>query len=114
MEIDEHLFYFEHGSGVVPKCQWYDVLFSNLARRPNESKGRIRVIAHADTSGSGALNLKLSAERARQVRARLLAAGIEENRIILEAMGESKPPVRTADNVREQLNRLVVVVLPVD
>ncbi len=70
----------------------------------------VMVIGHTDTSGSSGYNQKLSERRANTVYEVLtLDLLIPENRITVNAMGEDSPAVRTGDNVREALNRRVVI-----
>lgn len=69
---------------------------------------KISIRAHADRSGSDAYNIKLSRRRAEAVLNRLSAAGIPQERLrIVEAVGESRSLVPTADGVKEQRNRVV-------
>lgn len=72
---------------------------------------RIAVTGHADRSGTDEYNLALSMRRADAVKARLLAGGIAESDIIINAKGESDPLVPTDDGVREPQNRRVEIVL---
>ncbi|MBN2341570.1 MAG: OmpA family protein [Deltaproteobacteria bacterium] len=56
---------------------------------------RVRVEGHTDDVGKDAKNLKLSQDRADSVKAFLVAAGIEESRLVSEGKGETTP---IADN----------------
>ncbi len=66
---------------------------------------------HADRSGSDAYNLRLSQRRADAVAAELVRQGVNRNDIGIQAFGESRPLVPTADGVREPQNRRVEIVL---
>ena len=72
---------------------------------------RIEVAGHADRSGSAQYNQRLSLRRAETVAAELVRHGISRNEIVVQAFGESRPLVPTADGVREPQNRRVEIVL---
>jgi len=72
---------------------------------------RIASTGHADRSGSDKYNMALSMRRANAVKARLLALGVPENEISIDAKGEAEPLVPTEDGVREPQNRRVEIVL---
>jgi len=71
--------------------------------------GNVRVVGHADKSGSAAHNDKLSLRRANNVKGELVREGVAESAISVEARGESDPAVPTADGVREPQNRRVEI-----
>jgi len=72
---------------------------------------RIEVAGHADRSGSPQYNQRLSQRRADAVAAELSRQGIARSNISVQAFGESRPLVATADGVREPQNRRVEIVL---
>jgi outer membrane protein OmpA-like peptidoglycan-associated protein len=72
---------------------------------------RIEVAGHADRSGSPQYNQRLSERRANAVASELERRGIQRNQISVQAFGESRPLVPTADGVREPQNRRVEIVL---
>jgi opacity protein-like surface antigen len=72
---------------------------------------RIEVAGHADRSGDAAYNQRLSQRRADNVAAELVRRGVARNIITIQAFGESRPLVPTADGVREPQNRRVEIVL---
>jgi len=72
---------------------------------------RIEVAGHADRSGTPEYNLRLSRRRADTVAAELVRRGVPQGAIGIEAFGESRPLVPTADGVREPQNRRVEIVL---
>ncbi|RKK05573.1 OmpA family protein [Pseudoroseomonas wenyumeiae] len=72
---------------------------------------RIEVAGHADRSGSPQYNQRLSQRRADAVAAELTRQGIQRSAITVQAFGESRPLVATADGVREPQNRRVEIVL---
>lgn len=72
---------------------------------------RIEVAGHADRSGSPQYNQRLSQRRADAVAAELTRLGVARSAITVQAFGESRPLVPTADGVREPQNRRVEIVL---
>ncbi|MEQ1888480.1 MAG: OmpA family protein [Alphaproteobacteria bacterium] len=78
-----------------------------------KANGSVRIAAsgHADRSGSDEYNQALSMRRAAAVKERLLALGVLESEIVIDARGESEPLVPTDDGVREPQNRRVENVL---
>lgn len=72
---------------------------------------RIEVSGHADRSGSDRYNQALSLRRAQAVAGELERRGISRSEIDIQAFGESRPLVATADGVREPQNRRVEIVL---
>ncbi len=72
---------------------------------------RIEVAGHADRSGTPQYNQRLSQRRAETVAAELVRRGVPRGIITVEAFGETRPLVPTADGVREPQNRRVEIVL---
>jgi OmpA-OmpF porin, OOP family len=72
---------------------------------------RIEVAGHADRSGTDRYNQALSLRRAEVVAGELGRRGVSRSDIDIQAFGESRPLVQTADNVREPQNRRVEIVL---
>jgi outer membrane protein OmpA-like peptidoglycan-associated protein len=72
---------------------------------------RIEVSGHADRSGSDAYNQALSMRRAEAVAAELNHRGVPRAEMVIQAFGESRPLVPTADGVREPQNRRVEIIL---
>ena len=72
---------------------------------------RIEVSGHADRSGSDAYNQALSMRRAEAVAAELTRRGVPRAEMVIQAFGESRPLVPTADGVREPQNRRVEIIL---
>ncbi len=71
---------------------------------------KIALRAHADRSGPDGYNLKLSKRRAEQILNRMSAAGVDQSRLrIVEAVGEKRSLIPTADGVKEQGNRVVEI-----
>ncbi|WP_458097419.1 OmpA family protein [Roseomonas sp. WA12] len=72
---------------------------------------RIEVAGHADRSGTPQYNQRLSQRRAEAVAAELARRGVSRGQMSIQAFGESRPLVPTADGVREPQNRRVEIVL---
>jgi outer membrane protein OmpA-like peptidoglycan-associated protein len=72
---------------------------------------RIEVAGHADRSGTPQYNQRLSERRAAAVAAELERRGVARSAMTIQAFGESRPLVPTADGVREPQNRRVEIVL---
>ena len=72
---------------------------------------RIEVSGHADRSGTPQYNQRLSERRAQAVAAELERQGVPRSAMVIQAFGESRPLVPTADGVREPQNRRVEIVL---
>ncbi|MED5548189.1 MAG: OmpA family protein, partial [Pseudomonadota bacterium] len=83
-------------------------------QRGNCGVTRVSVAGHADRSGAAAYNVGLSERRARVVRDELVRLGVPASTISMEAYGETRPAVQTADGVREPLNRRSEVVIVLD
>lgn len=78
-----------------------------LAEMPLE---RIRVVGHTDRVGSPAANRRLATKRARAVADFLVAAGIPDDLIEVDGLGEADAPIPTDDGVAEPLNRSVAII----
>lgn len=79
--------------------------------RTTVSSTRIEVSGHADRSGTPQYNQALSMRRAESVAAELARRGVPRSEMVIQAFGESRPLVPTADGVREPQNRRVEIVL---
>jgi OOP family OmpA-OmpF porin len=87
------------------------VLNQVLADAAKAGGVKISATGHADRAGSEDYNMALSLRRADSVREALIAAGVSADAITVAGRGESEPAVPTADGVKEQANRRVVIVL---
>jgi outer membrane protein OmpA-like peptidoglycan-associated protein len=72
---------------------------------------RIEIAGHADRAGTPQYNQALSQRRAAAVAAELERRGVARSNMTVQAFGESRPLVPTADNVREPQNRRVEIIL---
>ena len=70
----------------------------------------VNIAGHTDSSGPSKYNRKLSEMRAKAVyEVFTLDLLVPEDRIAMRAAGEDEPAVKTPDNMREMLNRRVVI-----
>lgn len=89
-----------------------DTTMNEIASQINRSNpSTIRIAGHADKSGTNMYNDALSKRRADAVRATLEQRGVSRTKSTVEAFGESRPLVNTADDVREPQNRRVEVTI---
>jgi outer membrane protein OmpA-like peptidoglycan-associated protein len=81
----------------------------------DEVKGRpapeVTVVGHTDTSGLAAANLELGLRRARLIRDRLIAVGLDPALIEIASHGEADLLIPTPDNTPEPANRRVEVAI---
>lgn len=85
-------------------------VLSQIAQAALDRPGAMLIVqGHTDTSGTKAHNQKLSEDRACAVADALIRAGVPENRIRAEGLGEAGLAFQTPDGVREPANRRVVV-----
>lgn len=70
---------------------------------------QVTVTGYTDSSGAADYNQALSREREQAVSRALLARGVESQTLEREARGEYDQAVQTADGVRNQENRRVVI-----
>ncbi|MDG2044909.1 MAG: OmpA family protein, partial [Maricaulis sp.] len=75
---------------------------------------RVSVAGFTDRSGAQAYNVRLSERRAAVVREELVRLGVAASTISMEAFGETRTAVSTADGVREPLNRRTEVMIVLD
>lgn len=87
------------------------IIAEAAAARTTVRSTRIEVSGHADRSGPDAYNQALSMRRAEAVAAELVRRGVPRSELVIQAFGESRPLVPTADGVREPQNRRVEIVL---
>lgn len=72
---------------------------------------RLEIAGHADRAGTPQYNQRLSERRAAAVASELERQGVPRSAMVVQAFGESRPLVQTADGVREPQNRRVEIVL---
>lgn len=67
----------------------------------------ITIKGHTDTVGNDSFNLELSKKRANKIKEILVDNKIESSKIKTEYYGETKPFIKTADEIKQPLNRRV-------
>ena len=70
---------------------------------------KISLKGHTDSQGSDTYNEKLSKNRVAAVREFLISNGIENNRILIEALGEKVPVAENSSEAGRKKNRRVEV-----
>ena len=88
--------------------QELDTLVEYLKMHPQL---RIKIVGHADYEGNWAANHTLSKQRASAVSDYLKSKGIQEQRVIVDAVGASQPIVRDNNPQNREANRLVEFML---
>lgn len=104
----KYTFFFKAGKTEVEADSQadYRAMLKEVARRPGVDA---TVVGHTDRIDSVKRNAILSLRRAYRVREDLVKAGVPLERIEIDAYGESRPAVETADEVPERRNRRVEV-----
>ncbi len=78
-----------------------------------KARGRIIVEGHTDSTGSDALNRKLSIDRAERVRGAIVARQVPPNRVEARGLGKDKPRrVPEVSDQDRQLNRRAEILFP--
>ncbi|QJW90230.1 OmpA family protein [Spirosoma taeanense] len=93
----------------TPETQkFFDEAAKYLAK--NRTK-KLLITGHTDNSGPDEVNLRLSRDRANQVKAQLRKSGIESGQITVDAKGETQPKADNATFAGRKANRRVTVVV---
>lgn len=71
----------------------------------------VRVIGHTDSTGSDAINLPLSVQRAQSVRDYLVARGVPSERILIDGVGSTRPVADNTTEAGRTRNRRVEILL---
>lgn len=85
-----------------------DQFASGLSGQPNTE---VRIIGHADATGSDALNDQLSVQRAQATRSYLAMRGVDPNRIMVAGRGEREPIADNSTEAGRAKNRRVEIYL---
>jgi outer membrane protein OmpA-like peptidoglycan-associated protein len=102
--------YFDlDAAALVPGAESEITRAAAAARRSGAAM--VRVTGHADRSGAGGHNMKLSRTRAQEVVRALRRLGLPEIGVATQAFGEEKPAVPTGDGKTEPRNRRVEIEL---
>jgi outer membrane protein OmpA-like peptidoglycan-associated protein len=85
-----------------------DQFASGLSGQPNTE---VRIIGHADATGSDATNDQLSLQRAQATRSYLASRGVDPNRIVVAGRGEREPIADNSSEAGRARNRRVEIFL---
>ncbi|KAF0138519.1 MAG: OmpA family protein, partial [Rhodospirillaceae bacterium] len=102
-----YLIFFEFDKVVLTSAAQRILATAAKAAKPV----RIEVIGHADRSGKGEYNHKISLRRANAVKTDLIRRGVPEKEVAVYERGETEPLVTTSDGIRESQNRRVEIIL---
>jgi len=105
LAVDVH---FQRGSAALLETEMPDLQHLLTLLRSHPSL-RIRLEGHTDFGGSKYKLLRLSEERAKAVRAFLVKEGIQENRVVTQGFGGTRPLDTSQDPAARQQNRRVEV-----
>lgn len=102
--------FFERGKAVILKQSYFELsrLYDILVENPTME---IQINAHTDNKGNAAKNLKLSEERAQEVKKYLTDRGIDANRLKTKGFGGTIPIASNATEVTRRLNRRVEFII---
>jgi outer membrane protein OmpA-like peptidoglycan-associated protein len=102
------MIFFDSGKAEV-KRDWTAALDAVLPLFKQRPDSVIVLDGHSDRAGSALANRRSSLQRAQSVRDYLVARGVPSSAIAINAWGEERPLIATADGVREPQNRRVDV-----
>jgi len=85
-----------------------DQFASGLSGQPNTE---VRIIGHADATGSDATNDALSLQRAQATRSYLASRGVDPSRIVVAGRGEREPIADNSTDAGRARNRRVEIFL---
>lgn len=99
---------FEFDKSIVKRESFVELesIINILNSRPNM---KISLKGHTDSQGSDAYNINLSKNRVSAVREFLISNGIDDNRILIEALGEKVPVAENNSEAGRKKNRRVEV-----
>ena len=103
--------YFGLDSAEISKSYMKTIkAIADQAQQSNVTK--VNIYGHTDRSGDAAYNSRLGLKRAMAVQRALRASGLDQGvRMSVSTKGENDLKVKTADGVKERLNRRVELVL---
>ncbi len=101
---------FDTGSSAI-KPELRNVLTQFAQGLKDAPETRLRVIGHTDSTGSDAINMPLSRDRASSVRNFLVDRGVASGRIETEGRGAQEPVASNDTNAGRAQNRRVEIYL---
>lgn len=109
---DETMIYFPSNSTRELNAKDVTAYLNEVAERVKKSGEIVRLTGHTDNVGTESSNLILSEKRAQVIQQHLIAQGVPENQIQMEAKGESEPlEDNTTITGREKNRRTVLKIL---
>lgn len=102
----EFIIFFGHNKAELTSAA-VEVIREAASAAKENGVANVKLVGHADRSGSDRYNQALSLRRANTVKSALVREGVSESTISVDGRGESEPLVPTADGVREPQNRRV-------
>lgn len=109
VSVTLHL-HFAFNSSVIPVSDYPEVARLSKIMKENPPAKAI-IVGHTDNSGADAYNQKLSEKRSKALGERLVANGIEADRIITSGKGEKEPVATNTTRAGRALNRRIEVEL---
>lgn len=107
--VPRNILFVQSKSIMLPESEpELDRLAGFLLRNPKYS---LSIDGHTDRIGNAAKNLLLSEKRAQAVAAYLIRKGIAGQRITSRGYGDTRPLVRAADGIPNEINRRVEFVI---
>jgi len=114
--VQRHVVFFESGGsdiarterGKIPTIVEDIQKLSSLAQALNKKLG-IKIIGHADSSGSEAISLQISKERAQALLSILAESGLDAESISAEGIGSQEPLTEALDQSHSLLDRRVTL-----
>jgi len=88
--------------------QFFDEAARYLKKHKNK---KLRLTGHTDNTGNDAVNLRLSRDRASDVKSHLRSSGINASQIVVDAKGEADPKADNSTIAGRRANRRVTVVV---
>lgn len=101
---------FDTGSSAI-KPELRNVLTQFAQGLKESPESRVRVIGHTDSTGSDAVNMPLSRDRASSVRNFLADRGVSSSRIETDGRGAQEPVASNDSNAGRAQNRRVEIYL---
>ncbi|MCP4688024.1 MAG: OmpA family protein [Desulfobacterales bacterium] len=106
----QFLLLFHSGSTRLTDESWKKLQTIPAIIKKRDSK-HVSISGHSDSVGSEHRNLKLASERAKFITDFLLSKGVDPEDLEITSHGETRPMIKTGDEVDEPLNRRVIVII---
>ncbi len=106
----EFIVFFGHNQSNLT-AEALDVIRQAAMAAKSNGTATVKVVGHADRSGSNKYNEALAMKRGNTVKGALVSEGVPDSAISVSGKGEEDPLVPTADGVREPQNRRVHISL---